>query len=76
MEFQTEFLEDTENIYGAPLQEVDFKTNHEGSREIINDWVSEQTMEILNFSGRLYYTADAFGFNQCHLSQRTMETSF
>ena len=45
MEFQTEFLEDTESIYGAPLQEVDFKTNPEGSREIINDWVSEQTME-------------------------------
>ena len=41
--FQPEFLELTRQYYGAGLQEVDYATQTERARVIINQWVEEQT---------------------------------
>jgi serpin B len=41
--FRTEFLDVLAVNYGAGLRLLDFFTDPEGSRLIINDWVSEQT---------------------------------
>jgi serine protease inhibitor len=43
--FLDEFLELTEKNYGAGLREVDFVTQTEKSRQIINAWVEEKTKE-------------------------------
>ena len=39
-----DYLGATESIYGAPLQEVDFASDPEAGREVVNQWVSDQTM--------------------------------
>jgi serpin B len=41
--FETAFKNITANDYGAPLEEVDFVRNTEGSRRRINQWVENQT---------------------------------
>ena len=43
--FHQDFLDNIDSTYGAPLQEVDFMSNPDGSRDLINDWVSEQTKD-------------------------------
>ena len=43
MPFHSEFINNVDTIYGAPVQEVDFQGNPEEGRIIVNDWVSEQT---------------------------------
>jgi serpin B len=43
--FLDEFLELTEKSYGARLKEVDFMTQTEKARQIINAWVEEKTRE-------------------------------
>ena len=43
--FLDEFLELTEKSYGARLKEVDFMTQTEKARQIINAWVEEKTQE-------------------------------
>jgi serpin B len=42
--FLPDFLEVLKSNYGAGLQEVNFKTDAEGAREKINDWVEKKTM--------------------------------
>jgi len=44
-EFGADFLAINADDYGAPLEELDFNADPEGSRETINTWVSEQTKE-------------------------------
>ena len=41
--FQPAYLNTLRSIYGAVLFPVDFKRNHEPSRQEINGWVAEQT---------------------------------
>ncbi|MCW5803183.1 MAG: serpin family protein [Deltaproteobacteria bacterium] len=41
--FQQPFLDLLANAYGAPLEELDFSGDPEGSRRHINGWVSDQT---------------------------------
>ncbi|BDT11188.1 MAG: serpin family protein [Arthrospira platensis PCC 7345] len=41
--FQEPFLQITKNHYNAPLTQVDFRGNHEESRQTINDWISQET---------------------------------
>lgn len=41
--FESAFKNITANDYGAPLEEVDFVKNTEGSRRRINQWVESQT---------------------------------
>lgn len=41
--FQEPFLQITKNHYNAQLNQVDFMGDHEKSRQIINDWVSQET---------------------------------
>ena len=41
--FQTEFLEEVDSIYGAPVQTVDFQFDPEAGRQEVNAWVSDQT---------------------------------
>ena len=41
--FQTDFLEEVDSIYGAPVQTVDFQFDAEGGRQEVNAWVSDQT---------------------------------
>jgi serpin B len=43
VEFLTPFLELTKNLYGAPLEQVDFKTNADQAIAAINGWVEDQT---------------------------------
>jgi len=43
--FLTEFLDTLSENYGAGLRTLDFAADPEGSRQIINQWVSEQTEE-------------------------------
>lgn len=43
--FQETFLSDTRRLYGAELQPLDFISQPEASREIINRWVEQQTHE-------------------------------
>ena len=40
-----DYLGESESIYGAPVQDVDFLNDPVAGREIINTWVSEQTKE-------------------------------
>ena len=40
-----DYLQSTESIYGAPLQEVDFASDPEAGRQVVNQWVSDQTMD-------------------------------
>ena len=40
-----EFLKIQKNNYGAPLQEVDFKTATEDARKTINGWVEDKTKD-------------------------------
>jgi serine protease inhibitor len=47
--FQQPFLNTLKQDYGAPLQQVDFESNPDGSRQTINNWVSQETQgEIPN----------------------------
>ncbi len=41
--FEQPFLDTTGRDYGAPLEPVDFKRNHEAARLRINEWVEDQT---------------------------------
>ena len=43
--FMEDYLQSTESIYGAPLQEVDFTSDPEAARQLVNQWVSDQTMD-------------------------------
>ncbi|MFH0939394.1 MAG: sigma-70 family RNA polymerase sigma factor [Planctomycetota bacterium] len=43
--FVPEFLALNKNLYGAPLQELDFKKETEAARLTINKWVEEKTRE-------------------------------
>jgi serpin B len=43
LNFNPQFLNTTATDYGAPLQQLDFKTNPDGSRQTINQWVADQT---------------------------------
>lgn len=43
--FLTEYLTFIEENYKAPVEQLNFRVNPEGSRETINEWVSEQTEE-------------------------------
>ncbi len=42
-EFVDEFLDLLAAEYGAEMRLVDYINDHEGARELINDWVAEQT---------------------------------
>ena len=42
-EFLSEYIDVVEEYYGGKVTNVDFKTNAEGARQMINDWVEEQT---------------------------------
>ncbi|XP_066435178.1 leukocyte elastase inhibitor-like [Eleutherodactylus coqui] len=42
-QFLPTFLKDTENFYGASLEELDFLNDPEKSRKYINDWITQQT---------------------------------
>ncbi|MGD9548859.1 MAG: serpin family protein [Candidatus Krumholzibacteriia bacterium] len=44
-EFLPSFLDGVAQGFGAPLQEVDFAGDPDGSRILINDWVAEQTRD-------------------------------
>jgi serpin B len=44
-DFREQFLALTKDIYGAPLEAVDFAKNSEQTRELINDWVAEKTRQ-------------------------------
>jgi serpin B len=41
--FLPEFVKTTDTNYGAKLAELDFATNPDGSRQIINKWVEDKT---------------------------------
>jgi serpin B len=43
VDFLSSFLELTKNLYGAPLEQVDFKTNADQAMATINGWVEDQT---------------------------------
>lgn len=43
--FNDQYLADTEKYYGAGIQRMNFSGDAEGSRETINDWVAEHTMD-------------------------------
>ena len=43
--FLDQFLADTMDYYGAPLEALDFYHDPDGSRLTINDWVAEQTRD-------------------------------
>jgi serpin B len=43
VDFLSPFLELTKNLYGAPLEQVDFKTNADQAIATINSWVEDQT---------------------------------
>ncbi len=45
--WETEFLTLAEEAWAAPLEEADFETDPEGSRERINEWVAEQTRDLI-----------------------------
>lgn len=42
-DFNSDFLQLTSDDYGAPLQQLDFKRDPDGSRQTINGWVEDQT---------------------------------
>ncbi|MBW1881660.1 MAG: serpin family protein, partial [Deltaproteobacteria bacterium] len=44
-EFGAEFLAINADDYGAPMQDLDFYADPEGSRETINEWVADQTVD-------------------------------
>ena len=41
--FRGDYLDTLERHYGAGLREVDYRNDHEGARNEINDWVADQT---------------------------------
>lgn len=41
--FEEPFLATTRDVFGAPLERVDFQGNAEGARGVINGWVAQQT---------------------------------
>ncbi|HQK17404.1 MAG TPA: serpin family protein, partial [Polyangiaceae bacterium] len=41
--FEPSFLSQTARAFGAPMQQVNFKTAHEPTRRLINEWVEQQT---------------------------------
>jgi serpin B len=43
VDFLSAFLELTKNLYGAPLEQVDFKANADQAIATINGWVEDQT---------------------------------
>jgi len=43
-----DFLTINEVDYGAPMQDLDFAADAEGSRSTINDWVAEQTRDKID----------------------------
>ena len=43
--FEADYLEGLSSLYGAQAEELDFAADAEGSRQKINEWVSDQTME-------------------------------
>ena len=46
-DFVPEFLQMLVSTYDSPLRRVDFKYDQEGARQIINEWVSEKTEEMI-----------------------------
>ncbi|XP_044148956.1 leukocyte elastase inhibitor-like [Bufo gargarizans] len=42
-QFHPTFVNDTENLYDARLEKLDFLNNPEASRKCINDWITQQT---------------------------------
>ncbi|KAM8966961.1 leukocyte elastase inhibitor-like [Pelodytes ibericus] len=44
-DFVPEFMAQTEDLYNAKLEAVDFQNNAEGARQTINLWVEKQTKE-------------------------------
>ncbi|MCK5130859.1 MAG: serpin family protein [Candidatus Sabulitectum sp.] len=54
-----EYVAEVTRYYSASVRNLDFSNDTEGSREIINDWVSESTMDkILNLIPRGVLSAD------------------
>jgi serpin B len=45
--FLEDFLTLTQDYYGAGLQEVDFANKPEATRQVINQWVSEETQDTI-----------------------------
>ncbi|WP_331236153.1 serpin family protein [Natronorarus salvus] len=45
--FRDEFLDETEEYYGAGLTEMDFEGDPDGTREEINAWVEARTEELI-----------------------------
>lgn len=45
--FEADFVDLSGSAYGAPLQDVDFAGDLEGSRQIINQWVSDETRGVI-----------------------------
>lgn len=43
-EIESEYLEEVDSIYGAPLEELDFIANPTAARDYINKWVSDETL--------------------------------
>lgn len=43
LSFQPDFLSQSKEFYGAGLNQVDYRSNPEGARKTINDWVEKQT---------------------------------
>lgn len=41
--FEPAFTDTTSSLYRAPLQEVDYRADAEGARELVNGWVSDTT---------------------------------
>lgn len=41
----SDFLEVCEDVYGVPFEPWDFRSDPEGGRERVNDWVAEQTRD-------------------------------
>lgn len=42
-----EYLDVLTGDYGSPLAEFDFDSNPEGARQLINQWVADQTFELI-----------------------------
>jgi len=44
---RAEYLDVLTGAYGSPLAEADFGTDPEGSRELVNGWVEDQTNDLI-----------------------------
>jgi serpin B len=45
--FHPEFVQTIEDNYGAALQLVDYMSDPEGARQMINDWVADETEDLI-----------------------------